>query len=219
MYEVGDNVTVISDNVRVSKGTKCRILDIYEGDYYIRNIDSEYCCWAKDEDLELDTPSLDEPLTAENINMDGVLHLAEALIKNTKRAYISVAKARFQTTGNWDHRKERNATLQFVREDPYHIFYSFGTLVSAEDIFDAWDKEMLKDIAKNDWVQVITSNTGLMRNAIGWINGIRMEGIKKDHKLYHVITPTGNQTWCTIDDIELLPRPRRADMPKKKEKK
>lgn len=51
---VGDIVLVATDNCRIPKGIECEIM-MYSSvtdQYYIRNVDSEYCCWAKKEDLK-----------------------------------------------------------------------------------------------------------------------------------------------------------------------
>ena len=52
--KVGDIVTIISDNVRLPKGTTCEITNYSEltNEYYIRNVDSQYCCWVKPEDIK-----------------------------------------------------------------------------------------------------------------------------------------------------------------------
>ena len=52
--QIGDIVTVVTDNCRIPRGTKCEIVAYVStlDQYYIRNIESEYCCWVKKEDIE-----------------------------------------------------------------------------------------------------------------------------------------------------------------------
>ena len=51
--QIGDIVTVVTDNCRLPKGTQCEIMTYSKttDQYYIRNVDSEYCCWAKKDDI------------------------------------------------------------------------------------------------------------------------------------------------------------------------
>ena len=54
---VGKECFVISDNCRLPKGTKCVVEqyvidELADKNYYIRNLDSAYCCWASAEDLK-----------------------------------------------------------------------------------------------------------------------------------------------------------------------
>lgn len=46
---------IISDNTRLPKGTEVRIRTYSSttDEYYVQNVESEYCCWAKREDLDL----------------------------------------------------------------------------------------------------------------------------------------------------------------------
>ena len=48
-----DQVMVVSENTRLPYGTICKVERVYNDEYYIRNIDSKYCCWAKIEDIML----------------------------------------------------------------------------------------------------------------------------------------------------------------------
>lgn len=53
----GQMVKIISDNLRIPRGTICVIeeivSDIHDKPYYIRNVESEYCCWASSKDLQI----------------------------------------------------------------------------------------------------------------------------------------------------------------------
>lgn len=51
---VGDIVLVTTDNCRIPRDTRC-VIEAYTStmdQYYIRNIESQYCCWVRKEDLE-----------------------------------------------------------------------------------------------------------------------------------------------------------------------
>ena len=53
----GDLVIVKTDNCRLPKGTVCIVEEVlnetHDKPYYIRNRDSQYCCWASSGDLRL----------------------------------------------------------------------------------------------------------------------------------------------------------------------
>jgi len=53
----GQEVKVISEDIRLPKGTICVVEEVvndsYDKPYYIRNIESQYCCWASSKDLQV----------------------------------------------------------------------------------------------------------------------------------------------------------------------
>ena len=54
---IGKKVAVISDNCRIPKGTLCIVVQWISPaldfkNFYIRNWESDYCCWASAEDLK-----------------------------------------------------------------------------------------------------------------------------------------------------------------------
>lgn len=55
LYKVGQHVVVCTDDIRMPKGTECVVMEIVKTTYkpyYIRNVNSEYCCWANVQDLQ-----------------------------------------------------------------------------------------------------------------------------------------------------------------------
>ena len=52
----GQEVKVISENLRLPKGTICVVEEVvsdsHDKPYYIRNVESQYCCWASRQDLQ-----------------------------------------------------------------------------------------------------------------------------------------------------------------------
>lgn len=63
-YCEGELVTVISDNCRLPAGTLCAVMYVSElatpeadpnnpvYSYYIRNVESDYCCWAREDQIK-----------------------------------------------------------------------------------------------------------------------------------------------------------------------
>lgn len=62
-YGEGELVVVISDNCRLPKGTVCAVVyvsdlstlnDVGESlySYYIRNVESDYCCWVNEDEIK-----------------------------------------------------------------------------------------------------------------------------------------------------------------------
>lgn len=54
---IGKQCVVVTDNCRLPKYSRCKIVqwidpEIDKKNYYICNIDSEYCCWASSQDLQ-----------------------------------------------------------------------------------------------------------------------------------------------------------------------
>ena len=54
---VGKQCVVISDDCRLPKGTKCEVTQYISGElseknFYIRNLESQYSCWASSQDLQ-----------------------------------------------------------------------------------------------------------------------------------------------------------------------
>lgn len=54
---IGKKVRIITDNLRLPKGTTCEVIqwispELDAKNYYIRNIESDYCCWASSQDLQ-----------------------------------------------------------------------------------------------------------------------------------------------------------------------
>lgn len=53
---IGKKVVIISDDCRLPKGTRCIVIQWINPaldfkNFYIRNVDSDYCCWASIQDL------------------------------------------------------------------------------------------------------------------------------------------------------------------------
>lgn len=53
---VGMGCIVISDSCRLPKGTRCQVIhyisdELSDKNFYIRNLESDYCCWASAGDL------------------------------------------------------------------------------------------------------------------------------------------------------------------------
>ena len=46
---------IITENTRLPKGTdvKIRCYSSVVDEYYVQNVESDYCCWVKKEDLDL----------------------------------------------------------------------------------------------------------------------------------------------------------------------
>lgn len=150
------------------------------------------------------------PITSpDDINPDGLLNLAEALIRSTKKSYISTAKARFQTTGKWNHRKERDNSydMRFVERDPYGLFKVVGD-VTADDIFDAWDKEMLKTIKKGDYVKIVTRNTSFpIHTVCEVVKDVKIDSDRPEYRWYILQRVDDKiKIKVTLDDIELYPK-------------
>lgn len=59
-YKEGDIVVVVTDDCRLPKDTICvieKVISIFSDSlalcpYYIRNIESDYCCWVYTEDIK-----------------------------------------------------------------------------------------------------------------------------------------------------------------------
>jgi hypothetical protein len=54
-YCEGELVVVTSDDCRLPKGTVCAVMYITEAgvtSYYIRNVESDYCCWAREDQIK-----------------------------------------------------------------------------------------------------------------------------------------------------------------------
>ena len=54
---IGKKAVIITDNLRLPKGTTCEVIqwinpELDSKNYYIRNLDSQYCCWASSQDLQ-----------------------------------------------------------------------------------------------------------------------------------------------------------------------
>lgn len=54
---IGKKAVIITDNLRLPKGTKCEVIqwinpELDSKNFYIRNIESDYCCWASSQDLQ-----------------------------------------------------------------------------------------------------------------------------------------------------------------------
>lgn len=54
---IGKKAVIITDNLRLPKGTICEVIqwinpELDSKNYYIRNIESDYCCWASSQDLQ-----------------------------------------------------------------------------------------------------------------------------------------------------------------------
>lgn len=148
------------------------------------------------------------PLSDIEIHPDGIVNLAEALIETTKKDYISLAKSRYQTS-HWDHRKDFSNPLNFVRRDPYGIFKAFGNGLEADDIFAAWDKLMLKEIKKGDYVKIITHNTMFPIDSICEVISLKNETADGFHYgQYYIVEREGDphKARVSLNDIELYPR-------------
>ena len=145
------------------------------------------------------------PLSEIDIHPDGLVNLAEALIETTKKDYISLAKMRYQTS-RWDHNKDFSNPLNFVRRDPYGLFKNFGNGLEADDIFDAWDKLMLKDIRKGDYVKVVTRNTSFPLGSVCEVVALRTDATYPEYG-YYILEDEHHKCKATIDDIELYPKP------------
>lgn len=146
------------------------------------------------------------PITsADDINPDGLVNLAEALIRSTKKYYISRAKAAY-TTSHWNHRKDNSEALNFVRRDPYGLFKVVGD-VTADDIFDAWDKEMLKTIKKGDYVKIVTRNTSFPIHTVCEVKDVKIDSDRPEYRWYILQRVDDKiKIKVTLDDIELYPK-------------
>lgn len=54
-YGEGELVVVTSDDCRLPKGTVCAVMYTTEAgatSYYIRNVESDYCCWAREDQIK-----------------------------------------------------------------------------------------------------------------------------------------------------------------------
>lgn len=54
---IGKKAVIITDNLRLPKGTTCEVIqwinpELDSKNFYIRNIESDYCCWASSQDLQ-----------------------------------------------------------------------------------------------------------------------------------------------------------------------
>ena len=150
------------------------------------------------------------PLSEIEVHPDGLINLAEALIETTKKDYIALAKARYQAS-HWDHHKDFSNPLNFVRRDPYGLFKNIGNGLGADDIFDAWDKLMLKSIKKGDYVKVISHNTSCPIGTVCEVIKLRTDQYYQARDGYYIIryrTPgvKYRDIKVTIDDIELYPK-------------
>ena len=103
-----------------------------------------------------------------------VIGLLAAVVEQAKDDYISIAKEEYARKGLWNRKdfdRKRlsghmamaySSAVKFINKDPYHAMDNF----SPDEIFDAWDKQMLHDLHTGDQVKILSDNTRLPKDTI-----------------------------------------------------